>query len=355
MIKEITLRGTPFERGVQYGQACKEEIRISIESYSRIFGARGISWRRARELACAFLDAIRETDESYIEEMRGVAQGALVDFEDILAINCRSELLYAPLAPHECTAFSLLPPATKEGKVLAGQNWDYTRSQREALVILRISAQEGKPALLLFVEAGMIGGKGMNSAGLSLTLNALSTTESAYGLPLHLRMRHILEQKTMESAHHAAIKGGHPAPVHFILTHKDGVSLGLEIDCSGVDVLQPKGGAHFHTNHFCGPEFGGRTPPSVNSLTRLQRIEALLGGRQNLTIEDVKGALADHGNHPHCICRHVNPNAAKDPMHQSATNHALIMDLTAGEAHFSYGNPCESAYRIFKVFNKGEV
>lgn len=348
MIKELTLIGTPFERGLIYGKACEQEIRCSIESYTRLFKGRSISWEQAKERAAAFIPIIKETDERYIEEMKGIAQGAALDFEDILAINCRSEQLYAP-APQECTAFSLIPPATKEGKVLAGQNWDYTRSQREALVALRIPAQEGAASLLLFVEAGMIGGKGMNSEGLGLTLNALSTSEFAYGLPLHIRMRRILEQETFEEACEVAAEGKHPSPVNWILTHRDGRALGLEVDCSGVDRLEPQGGALFHTNHFLGPKFAERKPPSLNSSTRLERIGALLGGREGLTIEDAKEALADHENHPNCICKHVNPNAERDIMHQSATNHGLIMDLQAGEAHFAYGNPCESTYLIIKI------
>jgi len=114
--------------------------------------------------------------------------------------------------------------------------------------------------------------------------------------------------------------------------------------------LSPIGaGALFHTNHFIGPKFGGRSPASVNSQTRLRRIERLLGGQKECTIEEIKAALADHADCPDCICRHVDPNRAKPIMHQSATNHALIMDITNGEAHFAYGNPCESEYQILKV------
>ena len=350
MIKEMNLVGTPFERGLIYGQEAKEEIRISIKSYSRIFAARGMDWQQAKEKARGFLKVIEETDERYMEEMKGIAQGAELELEDILVINCRSELLYAPLAPQECTAFSLVPPATEDGAVLAGQNWDYTRSQREALVILRIPACEGRPAQLIFAEAGMIGGKGMNSAGIALTLNALSTKESAYGLPLHIRMRRILEQSNIETAYQAAICGKHPSPAHLIITHRDGLALGLELDCSGVDVLQPQGGVHLHTNHFLGKKFGHRGPVrAVNTYTRLQRMDALLGGRQDLTIEDVKAALSDHAGAPACICKHPDPKAAKPIMHQNATNHALIMDLTKGEARFAYGNPCESSYQIYMV------
>ena len=33
MFKEVTLTGTPYERGLKYGQTCKEEIAISVRNY----------------------------------------------------------------------------------------------------------------------------------------------------------------------------------------------------------------------------------------------------------------------------------------------------------------------------------
>ena len=351
MYKELILSGTPYERGVTYGAACHDEIRHSIRSYSQLFSERrGITWQQARTLAVSFVDVIRSAGEEYIAEMEGIAAGAELDFEDILTINCRSELLYAPLAPQECTAFSLIPPATAEGKVLAAQNWDYVRSQRETVVVLRISDAGGKPDILLFTEAGMIGGKGMNSAGLSLTLNALSTTQYAHGLPLHVRMRRILEQTTLESGYKAAVAGTHPSPANLILTHRDGLSLNLEVECTGVDILQPKKGVIVHTNHFIGPKFSNRPhAASANTYTRLQRIDALLSDHTGLTVADAGAALCDHAGYPYSICKHTDPDAQKEAMQQGATNYSLIMDLTEGVAHFAWGNPCESQFTVLPV------
>ena len=346
-IKELTLTGTPFERGLQYGAECREEIRRSMQSYELLFGRKGISWEAAKERATRFIAVIEETDPRYVEEMKGIAQGAGVAFLDVLAINCRSELLYAP-APQECTAFSLIPPATADGMVWAGQSWDYIRSQREALVILRIPAEENRPSLLLFAEAGMIGGKGMNSAGLALTLNALSTQESGFGLPLHVRMRRILEQDSLQKGYEVAVQGGHPSPVNWILTHRDGHALGLEVQCNGVDLLEPRNGAIFHTNHFVGPKFGVNIN-SGGSYLRQQRIQQLLGGRSDVTLEEIKAALADHANAPSSICKHTTAEDEAEAMKQHATNHTLIMDLLAGEAHFSLGNSCEGEYRLLKT------
>lgn len=351
MHKELILSGTPYERGVTYGAACRDEIRHSIKSYTQLFAERrGISWQQARALAVPFVDVIRSAGEEYLAEMEGIAAGAELDFEDILTINCRSEMLYAPLAPQECTAFSLIPPATAEGVVLAAQNWDYVRSQREAVVVLRISDADGKPDILLFTEAGMIGGKGMNSAGLSLTLNALSTQKYAHGIPLHVRMRRILEQTTMEEGYKAAVTGAQPSPANLILTHRDGISLDLEIDCDGVDVLQPQRGVIVHTNHFIGPKFSVRPhAASSNTYTRLQRITTLLENKAGLTAADAKAALCDHAGYPYSICKHTDPAAKKDAMQQGATNYALIMDLTNGVAYFAWGNPCESQFSVLPM------
>lgn len=351
MYKELFLSGTPFERGVAYGAACRQEIRHSIQSYSRLFEERrGLGWQQARTVALSYVDAIRSADEAFLAEMEGIAAGAELDFEDILTINCRSEMLYSPLAPQECTAFSLLPPATAGGAVLAGQNWDYTRSQRDAVVILHVDGCDGKPDILLFTEAGMIGGKGMNSAGLSLTLNALTTRKNAHGLPLHVRMRRILEQHTLEEGYSAAAAGGQPSPANLILTHRDGLSLNLEIDCDGVDVLQPQNGVIVHTNHYIGPKFSVRPhASSSNTYTRLQRINMLLGAHTGLTVADVKAALCDHAGYPYSICKHTDLRVKKDPMQQGATNYALIMNMTEGTAHFAWGNPCENPYITLSV------
>lgn len=312
-----------------------------------MFNRMEISWEQAKERAKHFIAVIEDTDPRYMEEMKGIAQGSGLDLLDILVINCRSEILYAS-APRECTAFSLIPPATEGNKVLAGQSWDYIRSQREALVILRIPAEDNRPSLLLFVEGGMIGGKGMNSAGISLTLNALSTKESAYGLPLHLRMRRILEQNSFEEAYEVAIQGKHPSPVNWIITHRDGRSLDLEVNCGGIDLLEPQDGAIFHTNRFIGPKFS-KLSADKSPCLRLKRIQELLGGRRGITIADIKATLADHKNAPHSICKHPVVTDASEAMKHPATNHTLIMDLVTGEAHFALGNSCESEYQILKL------
>lgn len=345
--KEVTICGTPYERGTQYGRACREEILLSIRNYAHRL-SESMDWQEAQRRAMQYLPAIREAGEEYVEEMQGVADGAGVNLAEIVMINSRSEPM-EPIsqeeAQQECTAFSVIPPASANGEVLAGQNWDFSWAHRTAVVILRILPSDGKPGILMFPEAGMIGAMGMNDAGISLTLNALSSPAKAYGVPLHIRMRQILEQTTVDKAYGKTVRGDRPAAANLIITHKDGVSLDLEIDPDGIDVLQPENGVIVHTNHFIGPKFATRCHAFGGSTyIRYQRICAHLKGKTELTKEHIKAALRDHAGYPDGVCKHNLLADKEGGIWYGATNFSLIMYPQKGSAEFAYGNPCESEY-----------
>ena len=82
MFKEVTLTGTAYERGLQYGKACKEEISISVRNYQALFALRKqLTWKQAQRLSRRYLPAIRALDEAYINEMQGIADGAGITFD----------------------------------------------------------------------------------------------------------------------------------------------------------------------------------------------------------------------------------------------------------------------------------
>ena len=175
--KEITVRGTPYERGFTYGKLCREEVALSMKAYAVLYeGTKGISWEEARKISENYLPLIRDFEPAYVEEMQGIADGAGVDLQDIAAINNRTEIMYSQppmIDASACTCLSVMAPATEGGRVFAAQNWDYTRLMRDAVVIVHVY-QEDKPNFVMVVEgAGMIGGIGMNDCGVAVTLNAL--------------------------------------------------------------------------------------------------------------------------------------------------------------------------------------
>lgn len=356
--KQIVLAGAPYERGLQYGRECREEIRISLDSYRRLFLAeRGLTWEQSLEIARSFLPSIEGRYDAYLEEMKGIAESAGVTFEEILAVNCRTEIMYSSAgcgkrSPDECTAFSAVCPATRPDTVLAGQTWDFIIAQRDAVVIARLPREDAIPARLLFLEAGMIGGMGVNSAGICLTLNALYTEGSASGVPLRVRMRSVLDCGDFNSAYIEAAQTPIPFAANLIITHRDGVSLSLELDPSGCDVLLPEDGLLVHTNHFYGPRMllSHRHSAQASTYNRLQTLRQSLRSRKDLTAEDIEEFFRDHRGYPVSVCDHSGQSltgpARRDGMQ---TNFAFVAELKSGLVRFVPGNPCQGEFVTLPV------
>ena len=89
----IELSGPPHERGRDYGRKAKARIDKGIAHYSGQLKALSIGAPEIRELVADYLPVIEEFDASFVVEMRGIAQGADVSFEEIALLNARTEIL----------------------------------------------------------------------------------------------------------------------------------------------------------------------------------------------------------------------------------------------------------------------
>ena len=92
----FTIRGKNHrERGVDYGVQCKELIQGVLERYIRFFngGHTAVSWDEAKVISKEFLPFIRSYSPELLDELEGIAQGADVEFADLLTLNSRSEAM----------------------------------------------------------------------------------------------------------------------------------------------------------------------------------------------------------------------------------------------------------------------
>src|SRR6266516_4121852 len=87
-----------------------------------------------------------------LDEVRGIAEGARVPFEDILALNGRGELSHGDVFLDEsrdaCSSFALTSEATGDGHVYCGQNWDWRVGARDTVIMLRV-VQPPKPTIIM--------------------------------------------------------------------------------------------------------------------------------------------------------------------------------------------------------------
>ena len=368
LISRVRVEGTSYERGRQYGAQARARVHRSVRAYQQVFAYyAGWDWPTVRRAAAGFEAPIAGFRPAYLEEMRGIADGAGLDLTDVLAINVRTEVMYAakarqaplagharqaPNAPAECSAFAVVqdqPAAT-----LLGQNWDWLLHSAETLVLLEARQDDG-PDFVTVVEAGLLAKTGMNAAGLGLVTNALVTDADigAPGLPYHVLLRAVLDCATVTEALMVLQAGERSSSANYLIAHSSGAALDVEAapgDFTRLYPLYPDHGLLLHTNHFLSPrlhpvDLSSWAMPS--SAVRLQRLRAFgsdtrLGG-QHRTLDDFRVLLADHADYPHSVCSHPDPG--EHPLEQGATIASVLMDLTAGRMWVAAGHPCQARYQ----------
>lgn len=341
-------------RGRQYGERAGELIAASIEVYRETFAYYAeLDWSRVRTLAAEFRDPIAAHDDQIMAEMDGIAAGAGLDPEDILAINARTEIMFglgSKVAPPECTAFFVGPQASADGHVLIGQNWDWRTRCAETTILVEVDQGPGRPAFVMLVEAGLIGKLGFNSAGVGVATNALVSEldRGRPGIPYHVLLRMLLNAPTLEAARAAILASDRSASANYLVGSADGRAFDAETAPGGADTAfftELGEGVLAHTNHFtCAPAFadvGGQNWP--DSTVRMDRMGALLAERSGeLTPRLLAERLRDHEGFPNSLCRHPDPDAPS--VEQAMTVASWIVDLTERVALAAGGPPCEESF-----------
>lgn len=360
-MQRVVVEGSPAERGRQYGRIAQARVRRGIEAYRDLFELRaGLRWDDALAHARTFVPAIGDFAADSLAEMRGIAEGAEVPFDHVLALNCRSELMFAAAhhrgeaPPTECTSFAATPEATADGHTVLAQNWDWVPFARELAVLLEVH-RNGKPSFATIVEAGMLAKVGVNDAGLGLCTNTLVSERDTdrQGVPYHVMLRALLESTCVEEAT-AVLKSTERAlSANYLVADKSGKAINFETIAGGANDMHathPEDGLVAHTNHFCAPAFRpidafvGKSP---HSLARLDDIWHELRAAGPINAERARQALRSHRHEPNGVCSHPDP--AAHPMYARTTVASFIADLTTGDCWFTDGPPCSTTYEAYRL------
>ena len=262
----IEISGGPHERGIAYGEAARDQIAAAMAFYERAFTQQtGLSWGGVLDRARGWLDTCRAFDAEMVTEMEGIAEGAGVDLLDILALNVRGEIIYdssfgtMPATPESddretsdgCTSFALAEGASGDGRVYAGQNWDWRHGTADTVLMLRV-VQPPRPTLIMQVEAGQVGRHGANSAGIALNANGLGGRfGSAVGVPQTLVRRRVLNSANLSDALNALVKTRAHIASNALLTHSSGFAVDIEATPGPGQWLYPDDeGLLVHGNHY---------------------------------------------------------------------------------------------------------
>ncbi len=349
----ISVEGDAYECGTQYGAQAADRVASTIEFYLGVFGHQTrLTLEQVRDRARVFFEQIQAIDTAIATEIDGIAEGSKQSREDIVAINCRTELMYGSAggnqAATECTTMVALPEATRSRGVLVGKNWDWRSPAVDTVVILQVR-QTDKPALSLVVEAGMVGRDGFNEHGIVVCGNMLTSSEDRgkVGVPIPILRRRILNSRHFYEAIDILARSPRGASGNYLLAHRDGVAIDFETTPDNVYPIYPERGLLTHSNHFqslAAQTNGVAKSYNGDSLYRDFRARQLLEPKIGaITVEDIKAVLCDEFGSPRAICRtpHEYPGQGS-----TMTIASLVFDMTNEVMHVAAGQPNRSEYQI---------
>ncbi|GAB1315110.1 hypothetical protein MFIFM68171_05320 [Madurella fahalii] len=339
------LDGDPFNRGYTYGKLFRETIKLNVQ-HTQLFG--GLPPRRVCEFLVreVYLPGIKAHWRKGLLELTGMAAGSGIPLVDLVTLNVKDELATLRrliVLKHGAdsaagaegtrvvdeTISAYFPPATTGNDAITAHSWNapLPLCSGNCLVCLEIHHEphERLPVIFMVTQAGLIGGNGMNSHGLVVTANRLSSVADFYPqagnyyLPSICLQRHLLGCMSTDGAYALCQSYARHISKNYIVSDRHGCTVSLELGPGeGPEHIFVHRGqlddrAVLHTNHFQSFEaFAARRKvqeqcwdgSSYSKLSRLRSLVTETKGRK-LGVLDIMAIFSDHEGSPNGMCQHT--------------------------------------------------
>lgn len=254
-LRVLELKGTPYRRGLTHGQSLKLEIHELVQRWKadleKTYSVPATTYIQRLLEATDFQPAIERWTPGLLDEVRGIADGAGIDFQTMYAFQLIDEtwVMSADLDLSKCTSIA----ARRRGgsPAFVAQNVDIPTFYHGFQTVLRIEASADEPGSLVFTIPGVLALNGLNDRSVAVCVNAVQQLAySAKGLPVDFVIRGILRQKTYEDAVRFLKEIQPAAPQNYVIGgSKEAAS--FERSANRMAEFIPFEGAEFtyHTNH----------------------------------------------------------------------------------------------------------
>jgi isopenicillin-N N-acyltransferase-like protein len=342
----VEAEGAPYELGRAHGRQCAELItrfaRVGMPQYLGCAPEEMV--RAVGDELPAYARAVGAAAPHLLEEIRGIADGAGVSFEEALVLQLRPELGYVRRRRKEaCTSAGVRAIRSRAGTPLIAQNVDMALELLEYGVMLRLRPRSG-PAILAWTLAGVVGQTGINSWGLGRCGNVVMSPGWRVGVPTAILFRLALEQRTVEDVAALCARLPRAKSNNFLLCDGGDRVACLELTVDDQRLLEPgPDEVVVHANHYQHPDLvpADVGPYGEGSRLRQKRMAELAGGGGPIGEVELQAFLGDHANAPHSICGHGAPGLQ--------TIAGCVLNPGEGRLWVSRGNPCVAGYRPYTL------
>ena len=203
-LKIVVLQGTPYERGFVHGKTLKDDINSLVvlwkEHLTDSYQIPADEFIKKFVSHSQYLAAMKRWTPDLVEEVKGLAAGAGIDFDTMLVFQWIDEYWAQgkEVAADRCSGIGVGRRAAPRGD---RQNLDMTGFYEGYQVILHVKHHDSDLETFVCTIAGVIATNGMNNHAIGICCNTLLQLDSCRdGLPVACIVRGVLAQKTEDAA-----------------------------------------------------------------------------------------------------------------------------------------------------------
>ena len=344
-------KGTWKEIGRQYGEECREEIKDMHAYWENALSVvmPGTPMDVIVEKSSIFADPIRAYAPEFMEEIEGIAEGAGISVSEALFHQGSFEMdVTGPLYIGGCTSFAASGKATKGGKTIAGQHFDWFDGA--AMVVMKLKPENG-PEIIGTSIAGQLLQFGINSLGIAHYANVLCWPKSIVGVPAVVSAQKALLSKNVPDALRCITQCQNAIALNHLIAGKDGDILDVEVTPDKCGILLPDRDIMTHSNHFLTHFLQDRDMADQTSFPdtflRQYRMKQLMEEHfGEIDVDVMKELLTDHRGYPDSICRHCDEDG---PAHEKFRTLISIISMPEEGKIWVSPQPCQYPYQEFSL------
>ncbi len=273
-----------FDLGLQMGQVFADIAKRNVEHNSAF-----ADWKTKKERAAKFLKYNQEYFPEYVEEIRGYAKGAGVDFLDLYTLSLEDEV--SEEYPEKCSTM-----ITNNGELIA-HNEDWEKYAEDKICIVEKEIRDLKILELYYYNT--LGGNSVsiNSHGYVVCINSLNSKDTKVGLSKNVIGRWLSEtrdpdkdfEKLKDLPRALGYSGNIVSPL--------GKIRNVEYNSSGAILTHPNS-PFVHTNHYLtalssteGNTNQNGTYNRYNIAREKTKLQMSIGEMQNLMNDQTDGSV----------------------------------------------------------------
>lgn len=349
----VQVKGTHRQIGQQIGEACRDQVQLSVENARKLLGDAydelQLTWEGAQIQSRKYLPFAQERFPQYVDEILGIAEGANTPFDDIAVLNVMEAVTSDALHLDKCTSVAVNEKYTADGNVLIAHNEDWL-PEDEACVFVVHATPEDEPPFLGMTYGGLLPNIGLNAEGIAQCCDSVYPNDSRIGIPRLVVSRSVLAARTLEQAIRSTVSPHRAAGYNHLLAHESGELYNVEVSARSFAILHGTSGYVIHTNFYLDTKMQTveyEPDELIGTRVRYYRAQRLLLQNENHTVKSLQNIQRDHMNFPNSICNH--PEEDLKPLDRQKTINALVIDLEARCMHIALGNPCTNSYHTFHL------